>query len=152
MSAVPTVGESRPRITRIVVVLPAPVGPRKPVTFPGWTAKLSPSTAVTGPKRLVSPLTSMTTALTEGRRCSRSGGADCAGACSGWTGSDGAGGGCAGAGGLAAAGGSPGSYGWMGARVSSGIPGFLVRPKARYARPPHGTAAHMTSAHAHLGR
>src|SRR5882724_11199510 len=135
MSAVPTVGESRPSITRIVVVLPAPFGPRKPVTFPGWTAKLSPSTAVTGPKRLVSPLTSMTTALTEGRRCSRSGGAGCEGAgcegagcdeagcegagcdeagcdeagcdgaCSGWTGSDGAGGGCAGAGGLAAAGG-----------------------------------------------
>ena len=40
-SAVPDVGASRPRMTRIVVVLPAPFGPRKPVTCPGRTAKLS---------------------------------------------------------------------------------------------------------------
>src|SRR5512146_1741529 len=127
MSAVPLVGEARPRITRIVVVLPAPFGPRKPVTFPGWTAKLSPSTAVTSPKRLVSPLTSMLTGPAEGRRAR--------GAAAG-----------------AEAGGSPGSCGWKGARVSSGIPGRRVRPKARYATPPQGTVAHMTSAQAHLGR
>ena len=36
----------------MVVVLPAPFGPRKPVTRPGRTVKLSPSTAVTGPNRL----------------------------------------------------------------------------------------------------
>jgi hypothetical protein len=31
---------------RIVVDLPAPFGPRKPVTWPGRTVKLMPSTAV----------------------------------------------------------------------------------------------------------
>ena len=31
---------------RIVVDLPAPLGPRNPVTMPGRTVKLSPSTAV----------------------------------------------------------------------------------------------------------
>src|ERR1700748_1352930 len=40
---------------RRVVVLPAPFGPRKPVTVPARTSKLSPSTAVTGPYRLTSP-------------------------------------------------------------------------------------------------
>ena len=44
---------------RSVVVLPAPFGPRNPVTCPGRTVKLSPSTAVTGPNRLVSPQTSI---------------------------------------------------------------------------------------------
>ena len=37
----------------IVVVLPAPFGPRKPVTWPGRTVKLRLSTAVTEPNRLV---------------------------------------------------------------------------------------------------
>jgi hypothetical protein len=46
-------------MTRNVVVLPAPFGPRKPVTRPGRTVKLSPSTAVTGPERLLRPLTSI---------------------------------------------------------------------------------------------
>jgi hypothetical protein len=32
--------------------LPAPFGPRNPVTLPGATSKLTSSTAVTGPKRL----------------------------------------------------------------------------------------------------
>ena len=50
--AVPDVGRSRPRMTRIVVVLPVLFGPRKPVTCPGRAAKLSPSTAVTAPNRL----------------------------------------------------------------------------------------------------
>jgi hypothetical protein len=37
----------------MVVVLPAPFGPRKPVTWPGRTVKVRSSTAVTGPDRLV---------------------------------------------------------------------------------------------------
>ena len=39
------VGASSPRITRIVVDLPAPFGPTNPVTCPGWTVNDSPSTA-----------------------------------------------------------------------------------------------------------
>ena len=50
---------SRPKIVRIVVVFPAPLGPRKPVTCPGRTTKLRSSTAVTGPKRLVRRATSI---------------------------------------------------------------------------------------------
>src|SRR6478609_3806025 len=45
----PEVGGVRPTITRIVVVLPAPLGPRKPVTRPGWQTKLMSSTAVKAP-------------------------------------------------------------------------------------------------------
>jgi hypothetical protein len=45
----PLVGRSRPTIMRIVVDLPAPFGPRKPVTWPGRTVKLMPSTAVFRP-------------------------------------------------------------------------------------------------------
>src|SRR5580692_7989719 len=44
---------------RSVVVLPAPFGPRKPVTTPGSTSNVSASTAVTAPYRLVSPGTAM---------------------------------------------------------------------------------------------
>ena len=36
-------------ISRIVVDLPEPFGPRKPVTTPGRTLKLSSSTASLGP-------------------------------------------------------------------------------------------------------
>ena len=46
---------------RRVVVFPAPLGPRKPVTDPGSTVKLSSETARTGPKDLLSPLTSSRT-------------------------------------------------------------------------------------------
>ena len=46
---------------RRVVVFPAPFGPRKPVTEPGSTVKLSSETALTGPKDLLSPLTSSRT-------------------------------------------------------------------------------------------
>src|SRR5215472_639660 len=53
MVAVPLVGAVRPSSIRRVVVLPAPLGPRKPVTRPGPTSKLKPSTAVTLPYRLV---------------------------------------------------------------------------------------------------
>jgi len=43
----------------IVVVLPAPFGPRKPVTWPGRTVKLRLSSAVTEPKRLLSRFSSI---------------------------------------------------------------------------------------------
>ena len=43
----------------IVVVLPAPLGPKKPSTSPAATAKLNRSTASTGPKRRVSSWTSI---------------------------------------------------------------------------------------------
>ena len=45
----PEVGVSRPRIIRMVVDLPAPLGPRKPVTRPGWTVKEISSTATVLP-------------------------------------------------------------------------------------------------------
>jgi hypothetical protein len=52
---VPLLGRSRPAIIRIVVDFPAPFGPRNPVTTPGSTTKLSRSTAVLSPYRLVRP-------------------------------------------------------------------------------------------------
>src|SRR5215831_4409203 len=45
----PDVGLSRPAIIRSVVVLPAPLGPRKPWISPGCTSRLTPLTAVNGP-------------------------------------------------------------------------------------------------------
>jgi hypothetical protein len=39
---------------RRVVVLPAPFGPRNPVTVPGASSNESPSTATSFPKRFVS--------------------------------------------------------------------------------------------------
>ena len=45
----PWVAGVSPVITRIVVVLPAPLGPRKPVTVPGWQMKLMSSTATKFP-------------------------------------------------------------------------------------------------------
>src|SRR2546427_7483960 len=47
-------GETR-RITRMVDVLPAPFGPRKPNASPWATSKSIASTAVNVPKRLVRP-------------------------------------------------------------------------------------------------
>ena len=38
---------------RMVVDLPEPLGPKKPVTRPGGTSNVRLSTAVTAPKRLV---------------------------------------------------------------------------------------------------
>src|SRR6185369_1398631 len=46
MVAVPEVGVVRPTIIRIEVDLPAPFGPRKPVTRPAGATKLMSSTAV----------------------------------------------------------------------------------------------------------
>jgi hypothetical protein len=45
----PESGASRPRISRIVVDLPAPFGPRKPVTWPRGTMKDRSSTATVVP-------------------------------------------------------------------------------------------------------
>jgi len=45
----PLVGSSRPRIIRMVVDFPAPFGPRKPVTTPGWTVNVRSETAVVAP-------------------------------------------------------------------------------------------------------
>ena len=42
----PELGVSRPRTMRMVVDLPAPLGPKKPVTRPGWTTKETSSTAI----------------------------------------------------------------------------------------------------------
>src|ERR1044071_3357566 len=51
---VPEVGCSRPTIILIVVVFPAPFGPRKPNTSPAYTSKLTLSTATLSPYRLTS--------------------------------------------------------------------------------------------------
>src|SRR5215471_9450067 len=53
MVAVPPSGAVSPSSIRKVVVLPEPFGPRKPVTRPGLTSKLRPSTAVMLPYLLV---------------------------------------------------------------------------------------------------
>ena len=53
---------------RIVVVLPAPLGPRKPVTRPGWQVKLTSSTARKLPYVLVSPSTVIMTRSLPGTR------------------------------------------------------------------------------------
>ena len=50
-------------MTRIVVDLPAPFGPTNPVTCPGWTVNVIPSSATVGPNRLRSPLTSIVASL-----------------------------------------------------------------------------------------
>ena len=44
----------------MVVVLPAPLGPRKPWTSPALTPRSRPSSARVGPKLLVSPATVIT--------------------------------------------------------------------------------------------
>ena len=55
MRSVPAVtGETQP-IIRIVELLPAPFGPRKPNASPCWTSRSIPSTATSSPKRLTSP-------------------------------------------------------------------------------------------------
>src|SRR5258708_618665 len=52
-----------PTIIRMVVVLPAPFGPRKPKTRPALTSKLRSSTAVKSPKRFVTFRTRSVTSL-----------------------------------------------------------------------------------------
>ena len=53
-------------IIRIVVDLPDPLGPRKPVTVPGRTSKDRSSTATTLPNRLESPRASITRSALHG--------------------------------------------------------------------------------------
>ena len=57
--ALPAVGRINPSSRRIVVDLPAPLGPRNPNTSPGATVMLRSSTATTRPNRLVRPSTRM---------------------------------------------------------------------------------------------
>ena len=49
----PLLGGKTPVIIRMVVVLPAPLGPRKPTISPRATSKLTRSMAMTGPKYLL---------------------------------------------------------------------------------------------------
>src|SRR4051795_12715298 len=63
MLALPSVGNSRSSRTRSVVVLPAPLGPRKPTIRPCSTENDRSSTASVAPKRLVRPLTSIACAM-----------------------------------------------------------------------------------------
>ncbi len=49
----------------MVVDLPAPFGPTKPVTWPGWTAKVIPDRAFVEPNRLRRPATSMVASMPE---------------------------------------------------------------------------------------
>src|SRR3990172_6364705 len=57
--AVPPEGRSRVHSMLMVVVLPAPLGPRKPKISSSCTWKLTPSTATKSPKRRTRPSTSM---------------------------------------------------------------------------------------------
>src|SRR6185436_18432793 len=59
--AVPPVGSDSPNSIRMVVVLPAPLGPSKPKTSPCWTVRSSASTAVKSPYCLVRPRVWMAT-------------------------------------------------------------------------------------------
>ena len=59
MTTSPAVGRSRPVSILMVVLLPAPLGPRKPKKRPRATLKVRPFTAVVLPKTLVSPRTTM---------------------------------------------------------------------------------------------
>src|SRR6266487_1402094 len=54
LSVPPEGGETQP-IIRIVEVLPAPFGPRKPNASPRSTSKSTPSTATSSPNRFMSP-------------------------------------------------------------------------------------------------
>src|SRR3990170_2239013 len=67
----PPLGRSRPVSILMVVVLPAPLGPRNPKISPRCTPNVTPSTAVKVPNRLVSLSTSMTGAPSRiaGARC-----------------------------------------------------------------------------------
>src|ERR1700741_3177749 len=59
MVILPLVGLSRPAMMRMVGVLPAPFGPRKPWISPGATERLTPSTAVKDPYFLTSVSTAI---------------------------------------------------------------------------------------------
>src|ERR1700689_3924886 len=63
MSAVPGSAASSRGTTRILVDFPAPFGPTKPVTWPGSTVNVIPSSASVGPNRLRSPVTSIVASM-----------------------------------------------------------------------------------------
>src|SRR5688572_13032174 len=58
-TALPPLGASSPVSILMVVVLPAPFGPRKPKISPVLTSKLTAFTAVNSPNVFVRPSTSM---------------------------------------------------------------------------------------------
>ena len=58
----PASGSSRPAIIEIEVVLPAPLGPRRPNVSPSSIEKLTPPTAVRSPNRLTMPVAERTVA------------------------------------------------------------------------------------------
>jgi hypothetical protein len=58
-AALPASGRESPQSIRIVVVLPAPFGPRNPVMVPGWQRNDTSSTTVAAPKRLLRPCASI---------------------------------------------------------------------------------------------
>ena len=60
---VPDVGRSRPRSSRMRVVLPAPLAPSSPTTSPARTSRSTPATAANAPKRRT------TCAATASRAC-----------------------------------------------------------------------------------
>ena len=51
----PASGMTRPTMLRMSVLLPAPFGPSNPMHSPGFKSRETPSTAVSSPKRLISP-------------------------------------------------------------------------------------------------
>ena len=53
--ALPVVGLDSPSTMSMVVVLPAPLGPRKATISPCWSSRSMPRTACTSPKALVTP-------------------------------------------------------------------------------------------------
>ena len=59
ISTDPALGSSSPVSILMVVDLPAPFGPRKPKNCPGATVNVTSSTAVSSPKRRVSPCVSI---------------------------------------------------------------------------------------------
>src|ERR1700760_1224065 len=65
--AVPPVGGVRPQIMRMVVDLPAPLGPRKPVTVPGRQVNDTSVTAGWLPYRLLRGSTSIMSPRWRGR-------------------------------------------------------------------------------------
>jgi len=60
MEMCPASGVSRPVSILMVVVFPAPFGPRNPNSSPSGTLKEISSTAVIAPNRFVNPLTAIT--------------------------------------------------------------------------------------------
>ena len=64
----PACGSESPQIIRIVVVLPAPLGPRNPVTVPGSQRNETSETTVRPPSRFVSPCASIMATASAFRR------------------------------------------------------------------------------------